>query len=183
LSLEKFGIYEGINEIIATTRTGESINSAPLGIRYFNKKAYVMAYSDTHTFANLKESGVLVANVIHDPVIFAISSFDDLAREYYVDGKYPILKDALSYVVFSTSISGKRVDLSFIEGKVLRKEVRAINRGLNAIIEACIYGTRYLAFGSDELKNRVVYYLSIAEKCGSNQEKKAIELIKMYLDI
>ncbi len=177
---EDFGIRDGINEVIGTTRWKE-INSAPIGIRKRGERVWAVLYPGSHTFENVKHTGMLVANVIHDPVVFAISSFDDLSDDNFLSFDPPILKDTSAYAIFHAELEGNTANLKLEGGKVLKMEVRAINRGLNAIIEACVHGTRVQKDPS--LKERVKYYLAIAEKCGGEREKIATEIIRDYLNI
>ena len=181
MKLEELGLRDGINEVIATTR-GKKINSAPVGIRKNREKIWAVLYPGSHTYENVKNTGILVANIVHDPVIFAISSFDDLKEDGYISLDPPVLKSAEAYIVFTAELERNIAYLEFQEGKILKKELRAVNRGFNAIIEACVHGTRYL-LGRDELKDKIIYYLNLAEKCGGNSEKIAVKLIRDYLKL
>ncbi len=178
MKLEDFGIKDGINEVVGTTRW-KRVNSAPIGIRKDGKDIRALLYPGSHTFENVKNSEMLVANIVHDPVVFAISSFDDLDHDHYLSFDPPVLRDASSYVVFRAELEGNTAYLRFEKGEILKREIRAINRGLNAIIEACVHGTRFK--GEEETKERIEYYLHIAEKCGGERERMAVNIIKKYL--
>ena len=72
--------------------------------------------------------------------------------------------------------------------KVNRKGVRAINRGLNAIIEATILATRLKVNENDtkegqkqRILREIAYYEGIVEKCGGEREKEAMKILKMFV--
>jgi len=68
------------------------------------------------------------------------------------------------------------------EVRIKRKEVKAINRGRNAVIEATILATR-LGIAKDEreneeLKKLMGRYVEIVKKCGGRREKEAMGILK-----
>ncbi len=179
LKLRNFGLRNGINEIIGIT-FGEWINTAPLGIIVEDEEsinAKVRLYSN-HTRDNIKEKRELWINVIHDPVIFAICSFDDLDESYFESLNPPIIRGSLSWCRTKAEIKGAYAEVELIDGNVLRGEVKAVNRGFNAIIEALVHATRLVEFKNTALKEKVDYYLKLAEKCGGERERRAVEIIK-----
>ncbi|MCK4733440.1 MAG: DUF447 family protein, partial [Methanophagales archaeon] len=66
--------------------------------------------------------------------------------------------------------------------KINRKELKAINRGRNAVIEATILATRYLILNDErekeELKKQMEHYAKIVEKCGGHREKEAMGILE-----
>jgi hypothetical protein len=71
--------------------------------------------------------------------------------------------------------------LTPIAVKINWNELKAINRGLNAVIEATILATRYKITRDErekeEIKKQMVHYADIVEKCGGRREKDAIEIL------
>ena len=67
-------IKGGINEVIATT----AFNAAPIGIHYRDKTASMIIFSGSHTAKNLERDGWVVANLVHDPVLYVRTAFEDL---------------------------------------------------------------------------------------------------------
>jgi len=66
--------------------------------------------------------------------------------------------------------------------------VRAINRGLNAIIEATILATRLKVNENDtkegqkqRILRKIAYYDGIVEKCGGEREKEAMKILKKHV--
>ncbi|RLI76127.1 DUF447 domain-containing protein [Archaeoglobales archaeon] len=186
MKLADFGFREGINEIIAVT-LGKKLNTAPIGIivedgnsTFAKAKLYP---SDTRD--NVEISGKLWANVVLDPIIFTISAFEDLDYEYFIPNK-PVLKDALAYCEFEVILDGSLANLKLIGGEVLDCKIRAINRGFNVLIEALVHATRYRIVGSgakEKLKEKILYYKEIVDKCGSDREKKAFNLLLKYIGL
>jgi len=184
LKLADFGFIEGINEIIAVTRNEDgSLNTAPIGIivEDCNSTLARARLFRSHTRENVKRDKIMYANVIWDAEIFALASFQDLEQDYFESLEPPVLKNALSWCKFRAMLRGAYADLELVDGKVLRKGIRAVNRGFNAVIEALVHATRYVILKDEnkkrELKERILYYHEIARKCGRDKEKKAFKII------
>jgi len=181
LRLSDFGFTEGINEVIGIT-FGDWINTAPLGIIVDDarsKFAKLRIYP-SHTKENLKKNGILYINVIRDAVIFAISAFDDLDESWFESLSPPLIRGALAWCKFKAKLRDGWVDLELLEGQVVKREVRAVNRGFNAIIEALVHATRLKQ--NPKLIEKVKYYTEIVEKCGGKLEKEALRIMWKYLN-
>ncbi len=179
MKLEDFGFTKGINEVIGIT-IGDWINTAPLGIIVDDSRsrfARVRVYP-SHTRENLKK-GVLYVNVIRDPLVFAISAFDDLGKGWFESLNPPIIKNSLAWCEFKAGLKGGMANLELVKGSVLRKELRAVNRGFNALIEALVHATRLK--DDPSLIDRVIYYSKIVEKCGGEREREALKVMWEYL--
>ena len=71
----------GINEVIATT----TFNAAPIGIHYREKKYTAVLFLGSHTAENIARDGWVVANFIHDPVLYVKTAFEDLPKEQFIE--------------------------------------------------------------------------------------------------
>lgn len=178
--IERFGLREGINEVIGVT-IGEWVNTAPLGVIVADD-VRVRLYSN-HTKRFVEKTGVLYVNVIHDPVVFVVSAFEDLDEGWFDSLSPPVIRGALAWIKFDATLQGNYALLSFSDGEVLRREVRAVNRGFSAVIEATVHGTRYVFSGSENLAERIRYYGRIVERCGGKREKEAYRLLLEYTGI
>ncbi len=178
--IEKFGLRDGINEVIGIT-IGDWVNTAPLGI-IVDDGIKVRLYSN-HTRDLLEKSGELFVNVIHDPVVFVISAFEDLDEMWFESLDPPVIRNAMCWVRFEARIEGSFAHLKFIQGEVLRNDIRAVNRGFNAVIEAAVHGTRYVMSRNPELRKRILYYGRIVERCGGKRERGAFDLLLSYTGI
>lgn len=179
MKLGDFGFTNGINEVIGIT-FGDWINTAPLGIIVENpddRFAKVRVYP-SHTRDNLKK-GVLYINVVKDPVVFAISTFDDLDESWFESLDPPMIKNSLAWCEFKAELKDGIAYLELVKGSVLRKELRAVNRGFNALIEALVHATRLR--DNPSLIDKVLYYSEIVKKCGSERERMALEIMWEYL--
>ncbi|MHC1624337.1 MAG: DUF447 family spectrin-like domain-containing protein, partial [Candidatus Methanospirareceae archaeon] len=99
----------------------------------------------------------------------------------------PVLKKANAWIVFTTVLTEEsseyfRFQLQSREVKINKKEVKAINRGRNAVIEATVLATRLdLAKDKQEkemMRKQMKLYEEIVKKCGGRREKEAIEILK-----
>ncbi len=178
--MERFGLFEGINEVIGITK-GEWINTAPLGI-IVGERIFVRLY-ENHTREIIERTGILHVNVLHDPVVFVISAFQDLDESWFESIEPPVIRNSESWVKFKARMADGYATLEFVDGEVIRRNVRAINRGFNALIEALIHGTRYVMSKNPELKERILYYGRIVERCGGKREKEAFDLLLGYTGI
>ncbi|MGE5831376.1 MAG: DUF447 domain-containing protein, partial [Methanomicrobiales archaeon] len=59
-------LREGINEVIATTWN----NAAPMGIIFRDGEYRMVLFRGSHTAMNIERWGWVVANIVHDPVLW-----------------------------------------------------------------------------------------------------------------
>jgi len=194
MELKESGVCEGISEVIVTTRSGAGEpNAAPIGIITIlnedenENKHFVKLYEGTKTLSNVMETNKLAANVSDDAVLFVKAAFENLNEAHlsFFSG-FPVLNEANSWIIFKSAFIEKSGESSFfrltpIAVKINRKEVKAINRGLNAVIEAAILATRY-AMAEDkrekeDIEKIMKFYADIVEKCGGRREKEALKIL------
>ncbi|NQE05554.1 hypothetical protein C5S32_06755 [ANME-1 cluster archaeon GoMg1] len=197
MHIKEAGIGEGISEVIVTTKSasGEP-NAAPIGIITITNedenenKYFVKLYKGSKTLSNVQETNKLAANVTDDTVLFVKAAFEPLAEsQFSLFYGFPVLKEANSWILFDCAFSEKKAEsgnflfqLTPIAVKTNRKEVKAINRGLNAVIEAAIIATRYAIMENEqdraEREKLMALYARIVEKCGGRREKEALEILQ-----
>lgn len=176
----------GISEVLVTT-SGERPNAAPMGI-ISRDSLFIAMYKDTHTFSNVKQNGKLVANLVLNPLLYVKAAFDDLEPSYfYYDNQAPILREAHAWVEFSCSVferlsqTSAIVTLCPLRSVIVERPIVPINRGFNAIIEATIQASRYIALGERSYLELIDHYERVAKKCGGQQELEAFRLLRGYL--
>jgi len=180
-------LTSGINEIIATT----GLNAAPMGIIYRSGVARMVLFSGSHTAANVEKNGWLVANFVHDPIVYVKTAFEDLPTDAFVDEiingtKMVRLKDADAWAAFSTTIDNKTSEALTVT-LTLEKEIiedvslHPINRGFNSLIDATVHATRYKVNRDPELRKHIDYHAGIVRKCGGKRELVALELLMQYI--
>jgi len=177
----------GISEIIATTKN-ERFNAAPMGV--INRGGlFIKMYKNTHTFLNVKNNEMLVANLISNPLLYVKAAFDDLEEQYfYEDEGAPILKEAYAWLEFKCAVVEEKHQKTALirlipkRWKVLRRSVRPVSRGFNAVIEATVHGTRYMAFGDTQCLKTIDYYENLVKKCGGLEEREAMSALRKYLE-
>lgn len=176
----------GINEVIGVTQ-GEWLNTAPLGIIVeddSSTSAKLRLYK-SHTRDNIEKGASLWINVIFDPYVFVISSFEDLNKDYFESIEPPVIRNSLAWAKMETTVKGSMVHLHLVDGEIMDRNfrIRAVNRGFNALIEALVHATRYVRSPSEELKNRIYYYGNIVDKCGRKEEREAFDLLMDYVGL
>ena len=191
---QEAGIGEGISEVIVTTKSAAGTpNAAPIGIITTadddGARAHqVKLYRGSQTLANVLETGTLAANVTSDAVLFVETAFDDLPRECFTDfAGLPVLREAASWIIFTSELVEERPQylrfhLCPQAAKINRKEVKAINRGLNAVIEATVLATR-LRIATEkrerqELRQELERCAAIVAKCGGTRENQALAILR-----
>ncbi|AYK14564.1 MAG TPA: DUF447 family protein [Methanosarcina sp.] len=195
IDLSEYGILEGISETIVSTGL-DTPNAAPIGIIRKNQKIFVRIFKGSHTGENLVREGVLVANVVYDPLLLVRSTFFDIeSSEFdFVDiggKKFPVLKSAISWVAFRcTNIKNTEqtvvsdlipLGAGFFEAN--RRAIPAPNRGFNAVLEAAVHATRYKLTGDKKYLEWIMHYESLASRCGGEGEKKAMKLLYEVLGL
>jgi hypothetical protein len=199
MDLKAAGIGEGISEVIVTTRSASGKpNAAPIGIititnedknKDKNEQHFVNLYECSKTLSNVRETNKLAANVTDDAVLFVEAAFKNkVLRETHLSlfSRFPVLKEARAWILFESDFVEKSSDfflfrLEPVAIKINRNKVtlKAINRGLNAVIEAAILATRYNLMEDtkekEEMEKMVERYADIVEKCGGRREKEAMK--------
>ncbi len=183
MKLADFGFTDGINEIIAVTINEDgTLNAAPIGIIVKSAddvKARARIFP-SHTRKNIERGSDLFANIVNDPVIFAISAFEDLNEEYFSSLYPPVLSSALAWCKFKPQVVGNIIELTLVNGEVLGSSLRTVNRGFSAVIEALVHATRYIICEGEkkeELRRKIEYYYKLCQRCGSKREKEAFKII------
>jgi len=194
MDLKEAGIGEGISEVIVTTRSASGkLNAAPIGIITAinvekEPQYFIKLYKGSQTLSNVLETNTLAANVTDDAVLFVKAAFENLNETYFsaFEGML-VLTEANSWIVFTTALSEERSEYFLFHVtpkavKIKRKEVKAINRGLNAVIEATILATRFNITKNGrekgEMRKQMGRYTAIVKKCGGRREKEAMDILK-----
>jgi hypothetical protein len=185
-ALEELGIFDGINEVIATTERDGISNAAPLGIIREGKSLTIRLFPGSHTYENILATRCLVANVTHDPWLFAETALEDLPEEAYSrrNGAL-ILRDAEAWGLFRCQVLPTDIavaEIEFVKGEVLRRDFRAFNRGACLVVEAAIAATRYLALGTDSYYEEIIRLGRIVDRCGGPRERQAMSWLMERLD-
>jgi uncharacterized protein len=177
----------GINEVIATT----AFNAAPVGIHYREGKYHAVLFLGSHTAENVARDGWLVANIVHDPVLYVKTAFKDLPPEQFigepVNGKtMHRLAGADGWAAFTATVEHRTAEaltVSLMPEKEVIEEVSLypVNRGFNSLIDATVHATRYAVTRDAELKKHIGYHAGIVRKCGGRRELEALEMLGEYI--
>jgi hypothetical protein len=177
----------GINEVIATT----TFNAAPIGIHYREKKYTAALYLGSHTAENIARDGWVVANFIHDPVIYVKTAFEDLPEEQFigepVNGRtMHRLAGADAWVAFSATVEHRTAESITVSLKIEKEIIEEvaicpINRGFNSLIDATVHATRYKITRDAELKKHIDYHAGLVRKCGGKRELEALAMLEGYI--
>lgn len=176
----------GISEVIATTR----LNAAPIGIHRQGEALWAVLFRGSHTAANAVRDGWLVANVVHDPVLFVRTAFDDLSPDAFVSIPglgWDRLVDAEGYaacrvVVERETPEAMKVGLTVVQEEIVEPRCIPLNRGRCAVIEATVHATRYGRTRDPRLRRLIEHHASVVRRCGGPAELEALALLMDYID-
>jgi hypothetical protein len=196
MNLQEAGIGEGISEVIVTTQSAVRMpNAAPIGIlteideQGSETKHFIKLYKGSQTLTNVLETTTLAANVTDDAVLFVKTALGHLSEELYLSefAGVPVLTKANAWIVFTSVLIEERDEYLHFQVlprtvKINRTEVKAINRGRNAVIEAAILATRFeLATDEEEkesMRKQLKQFKEIVKKCGGRREKEAMRILE-----
>lgn len=180
-------LQEGINEVIATTWS----NAAPMGIILRDGVYRMVLFRGSHTAMNVERWGWVVANIVHDPVLFVRTAFDDLPQSAFVEEEVEgflvhRLPGAEAWIAFDAAVQHRAresmtVSLSPMKEVLLSPLVHPVNRGYNSVIEAAIHGTRYLWNKDPELSKLIEHHRGIIRRCGGPRELEALRMLDQFL--
>ena len=180
-------LSEGINDVIATTR----FNAAPMGVINRGGHFRMVLFTGSHTAQNIGRERWVVANIVHDPVLYVTTAFSDLSHEAFkpvtVNGReMQRLAQADAWQAFDVVIEHRgtesmTVRLSPLHDEILVSTARPVNRGFNSVIDATVHATRYAISHDPELKKLIEYHAGIVRRCGGKRELEALELLMKYI--
>ena len=182
-------LREGINEVIATTEQ----NAAPMGVIRHEKSLHMVVYLTSHTAQNLQTCSFVVLHITDDARWFVRTAFSDPDPEEYVletcDGVFiPRLREIPSWIVCTCSIQNRTKEkllVSLVPIRVVQPPhlFHPVNRGRNSVIEATVHATRYVQTKDPMLRCLISFHLGVAQKCGDNTVKEAVDLLLSYLNM
>ncbi|MFZ3383215.1 MAG: DUF447 domain-containing protein [Candidatus Methanoperedens sp.] len=156
-------------------------NAAPIGLHLKNGKLFAGIYR-SKTLDNIIDKSIAAANIVDDPVLFVRSALSDIESDKFelVEG-FPVIKGALGWIIFDCSTrKGENisvVELLAVKSKISQRKIKPVNRGFNAIIEAAVHATRYVALKEQKYLDHIDHYNTIVQKCGGAGEKEAMKLL------
>jgi uncharacterized protein len=177
----------GINEVIATTK----FNAAPIGIHHRDRKFRAVLFSGSHTAENIARDGWVVANIVHDPVLYVKTAFMDLPKEMFIEepvnGKtMQRLAGADGWAAFSATVEHRSAEAMTVCLKLEKELIEEVvlypvNRGFNNLIDAAVHATRYKIMRDPEIRKLIDYHAGIVRKCGGKKELEALEMLTGYI--
>lgn len=185
-------LADGINEVIATTAdpaTGVP-NAAPMGIIARRGRTMMRLFHGTHTEANIRASGWVVANLTFDPMVYVQSAFADLPggsfTEISVDG-IPMQRlfaceawEAFTTTIVSDNPETLVVELTPVAAEILGLQPHPPNRAFAGIIEATVHATRYVVTRDPTLWALIEQAGEVVRKCGGEECVAALDLLLKY---
>jgi hypothetical protein len=200
INMKKGYYYE---TIITTFNENNENNAAPIGIAIKNTDEITCRiFKGSKTLENIRLNKKFIVNITRNPLYLTLSTVGNLEEEYFQfhnnDKNYPYLKEVEAYIVCEvTKIKDidknndpvRKSEAGFIKSKVceivkLNKCVNPLNRSIYSLLESLVNYTRIDIVDKD-MQN---YYLDrldeserIINKVGSNEEKKAILILRSKL--
>lgn len=181
-------LKSGINEIIATT----AFNAAPMGVHFRKENASMVIFLGSTTAANIERDGWVVANVVHDPVLYVQTAFEDLPGNFFtvevIAGIRTMrLTCADAWAAFTATVIRKTHEAMMVSLRLEKEIIEEIplcpvNRGFNSIIDATVHATRYTRNRNPELKRLIDYHAGIVRKCGGPREMEALDLLLNHIE-
>jgi hypothetical protein len=168
--------------VIFTTISPDGVPyAAPIGLHMKDGRFFARIYN-SKTLDNILGKNVAAANIVDDPILFVQSALSDIQPDNFdLIGGFPVIKDAVGWIAFECKCrKGKNisvVELLPVEAKINRRQIKPINRGFNAVIEATVEATRYVVLKDKKYLDRIEYYDTIVQKCGGFREKEAMKLL------
>jgi len=177
-----------IYEAVLTTKWGNKLNIAPMGIRFKdgdNLTLFVFKTSHTHEF--LRNTGVAVVNFVDNVEIIAKSVISDEVFPWdpaeKIDGW--VLRDAYLYFEVRSRDYRDCGLMGLYEMEILLKRERRVpllfNRASFAVIEGAIKVSRLGLYDREEIASFFRSYESVVLKTGGDREIRAWEYLVGFL--
>lgn len=186
MEIDNWGFLEySIIESISVTESGNGFNIAPMGVYSDpgDQKGYARLWSGSDTLDNIRNRNQVDVYLTRNPVIYArgaIGDPQDIVNEEGVIQDYSALFECSAYMERLEKDGELEIwRLEIDDAEIREKHLPVVNRGFNAIIEACVHATR-LEF-RPELEELIEHHLEIARKCGGKKENKSADLLENYI--
>lgn len=197
-SLDSLNMFHGqLYETIITTLNSElEKNAAPIGVICKDSKHIVIYLNQSSiTTKNIVETGEFIVNITHDPLLFTYSTLGNLDHEYFLEfNGFPLLKNNLGFfkghvikdksVIKEDDISKRVVHIITAEVEDIFvsecNKIKPINRAMSCVIESLVHYSRFESSSVDKRNDywvRILELNRIAQKVGSNNEKKSMKII------
>ena len=170
----------GINEIIAVTKD----NAAPIGIILRDGQCPKMIlFKGSKTEENIRKYGWVTANFVSRASLYARYAFSDVElSELTAEGDMQRLREADAWIGFRAEVTHETeqtymVDLTPVSESILTPNIRRVNRGFDAVIDATVHATRYVFNHSEDLKQKILYDFELIRKCGGEDEFAAKKIL------
>ena len=170
----------GINEIIAVTKD----NAAPIGIILRDGQCPKMIlFKGSKTEENIRKYGWVTANFVSRASLYARYAFSDVElSELTAEGDMQRLREADAWIGFRAEVTHETeqtymVDLTSVSESILTPNIRRVNRGFDAVIDATVHATRYVFNHSEDLKQKILYDFELIRKCGGEDEFAAKKIL------
>lgn len=181
-------LREGINEVIATTRG----NAAPMGIISRNGTLSMVLFKGSHTEANIRRDGWVVANLTADPVVWVRTAFEDLPQndlvtEEVAGREVERLRSCEAWAVFAAEVKHETAEKTLVvltplaAPVVLEKGVCPVNRGFAGIIEATVHATRFVRTRDPGLRALIDHHLALVQRCGGPRDWEAARVLEEFI--
>jgi len=142
---------------------------------------------------NVERWGWVVANIVHDPVLFVRTAFSDLPASEFIEEHVENflvhrLPEVEAWIAFDAAVEHRAresmtISLSPMKEVTVGPIVHPVNRGFNSIVEAAVHGTRYLWNRDPELRRLIDHHRSLVLRCGGPRELEALGLLDGFLGI
>ena len=197
--LTSVGIHTNLQyECITTTiNSKKEKNSAAFTFIYLGEdKVMCRIFEGSKSLKNIQETKQYVVNITQDPLVFTLSTIDNLPDEYYTDDEdIAILRDSGAYLIIDVDEIEMKTpedfpikndtNIYFITGKIkdfiIRDEsIKAFNRGFSGLIESLVNCNRYKIVDGEKrkyYKDRLNENKRIIEKVSDKNTKKAMEIL------
>ncbi|WP_232702449.1 DUF447 domain-containing protein [Halobacterium wangiae] len=180
----------GVTETVVTTRGPNGLwNVAALGLHSpaEGDPATATTWGNTRTRRNFHREGGGYVQFVADPVDFAEAALS--IRE----AADPVLDSADAWArvevthVATNDDAGTRTEqweLRPVESEVRRTAPRTIDRGFAAVVEMTVAVSRLDvdAYDAETLRERLRYFEGVAETCGGERERVAVERVRELAD-
>jgi uncharacterized protein len=177
----------GVTEsIVATLGPNDRWNLAALGL-FAGEPVTSRTWGNTRTRRNFHRRGEGYVQFTRDPLAFVEAALSIYERAE------PVLPSADAWV----RVEVERIDAGEdggtrweewthapVESRIERRVVPTTNRGYYAVIEATVAASRLgvETYDDVELERRLAYFEDVAERCGAEREREAMERLRELSD-
>jgi hypothetical protein len=180
-----------IETIVTTLDTAGRCNPAPMGVVPLSQeegRILLRPFKTTHTFRNLKATGLAVVNMSWDGALYVYTALGDPELPLIPAEKIPglVLRDNWGYWEVEVEELWEEGERAAVTCRIVKEMARegmgGFNRARAALVEGAILATRLHLNSPASIRSDLERLAAIVTRTGGRREREAMNFLQEYVE-